>query len=731
MPTHDVFILSSPSMTEIAAEFERKLRDKIVMLSGEKKYGIVTSYLNYQDTAKSIRDCDDSRFLIAFFDVEVTYLNGCYDVCEIFFRKQESLNVGKNKINDMQCIIYPIKFDDVPTEQLQVDNATRRGAVLRQIHAAGFYNIPKQESAWHDVLDSIAENIWLELVNDPKITKQNTWTINDHIEKISDFSQIVSKAKVEIGKSQFAEQPVCVIYTGGTVGMIREKNEDGSVDFNQASLDGLVSNLPLLKELEFDVHFYSYEKCIDSSNIKSSHWISLAKIVERLYNHYQGFVIIHGANTMAYTASALSFMFDNQKKPIIITGSELPLTERGDAQQNVINALNIAAWISNKYERSLNEVCILFGKNLIRGNRATKKYSLDITEGFYSPNFREFSTLTVDKPTIDFSRLIGSKGGKCVVTYRDAVNLSSSKDKDFEPYFKCEPMSSKEVCSEKIVIHICDIYPDMDMGLFRAICEFGGLHALIIRTYGTGGVPDGDDDFVDILKDIISERNVIVVNLTQCPIGSVELRIFETNKKLFDIGVINGGDMLTEAAYCKLKYLFFQNAIITPNSAFNYDSFDYDRIKAEMTVDLKGEMSLSTYTVSVEKTKFSESGNFEYSTMNSINSQLDHQLKFSRDFDNYKIYNAVLRFEDLNCINSNDESVTIKVDIVKNSNNRQTLIERSYNKKSNKNVGYWNLDVTREAKDVIISRSEFYISIKADAPVSFASVSLIVSVAEV
>ena len=152
--------------------------------------------------------------------------------------------------------------------------------------------------------------------------------------------------------------PVCVIYTGGTVGMVRIEELNRNSELKIGDIDEVVDYLPKIKELEFDIDFYSYKKPLDSSNITSDDWVNLGEIIAELYKYYQGFVILHGANTMAYTASALSFMFENLTKPIILTGAEIPLVElNSDAEQNIIRSIQAAAADlprgSGKYSRSL------------------------------------------------------------------------------------------------------------------------------------------------------------------------------------------------------------------------------------------------------------------------------------------------------------------------------------------------------------------------------------------
>jgi len=312
---------------------------------------------------------------------------------------------------------------------------------------------------------------------------------------------------------------------------------------------------------------------LDSSNINSDDWAKLAGIISELYGFYQGFVILHGSNTLAYTASALSFMFQNLDKPIIISGAEIPLVGLNtDANYNVIRAIQAAAPEHSKSLGNIPEVCVLYGNSLLRGNRSTKKRALSTTDGFYSPNYENLGDVTHDKPTLHH-RLI-----------RKSPSRMDGREAKLEVRRKID----------KHGVMIIDVYPDMNFDYYSEILQIAirdyNLKGLIIQTYGTGAAPDYPSTFIDVLQKLI-KKNVVIINLTQSPFGSVELRLFENNARLFDIGVVNGGDMTLEAAFCKLKYLL---------GIYSWPG-DINAIKQHMQIDLRGELTNSAYSILYHK----------------------------------------------------------------------------------------------------------------------------------
>jgi len=532
-----------------------------------------------------------SSVLLCFIDDEFFYETKCQLIWSAFVNRQR---------NSTAQLIFPILMKDIV-----ITNFDRnKEEIFAKAEMFGFYSINDDNEIpllYSDIMDSLS-NIdksigGTQLVPEENITnvhyvyevektlidkfhvcndKENASRRNEMLEEAKNALKKELKTKYKgISRKSSATKGVCVLYTGGTAGMIHNA---GSLELRQANLGQLIQKLPRLSQEQFEIDFYSFKNPLDSSNIKSGHWLVMAAVIEILKNDYQGFVIIHGANTMAYSAAALSFLLDNVDRPIILTGSELGLTELNtDAEQNIQRSVEIAAY-NSRNEENVRDVCILFGRKLLRGNRSTKQIALDTTEGFYSPNYPELASVSHDRVVIDSSRL--------------KINKQSIKDE------KSEIKANYKIASEPRIV-ICDIYPDMDMNIFRQNCRTENLGAVIIRTYGTGGIPSEDTTFINCLKEL-KENNKVVVNLTQCPKGNVELRIFETNATLFNLGVISGGDMVTEAAYCKLKHLFskFEHInIVDKETKEKKDKKKAEIIRHYMMVSMHDELTMSTFIV--------------------------------------------------------------------------------------------------------------------------------------
>lgn len=291
-------------------------------------------------------------------------------------------------------------------------------------------------------------------------------------------------------------------------------------DFQQ-----IQQNVPELARLNYQLDVHSFEPIIDSSNMSPEIWAELAEIIKRTYNEYDGFVVLHGSDTMAYTASALSFMFNNLCKPVVLTGSQLPIGEiRTDAKENLITALEIVA-TKHQGKAMVPEVCIYFDYQLFRGNRAIK-YSAEKFEAFQSPNYH--------------------------VLAEAGVNLSF-----FTNYIAEHPTEAFEVHTNfSSNIGVLKLYPGITPEAVHAITR-SSLDAIVLETFGSGNTTTAKW-FTDSLQEAASNGKLIV-DISQCQGGSVELGKYETSRKLKQIGVVSGFDMTFEATITKLMYLMGQN----------------------------------------------------------------------------------------------------------------------------------------------------------------------------
>ena len=279
-------------------------------------------------------------------------------------------------------------------------------------------------------------------------------------------------------------------------------------------------------------------------------WIEIGSIIKLLYPYYQGFVVLHGTDTMTYTASALSFMFSNLGKPVIFTGAERPIAlPETDAELNMMRALRLAAY-SNDEDTLIPEVCIFFGTRLLRANRTKKTHALDFN-GFDSPNWphlgRVEDKVRIDSPAIRRPR------------HKRAMGFKPSLD-DRVAMFEIFPG------------------PTCLQALRYLLLECDDVKGVILKTYGTGNAPSAPEDFLEVIRSAVRDKSKIIVNLSHCPAGEVEVRLFETNARLFELGVINCGDMTSEAAYTKLMWALDE-----------YGPESLEAIKRDMLADLRGE----------------------------------------------------------------------------------------------------------------------------------------------
>lgn len=290
------------------------------------------------------------------------------------------------------------------------------------------------------------------------------------------------------------------------------------IDFHHIS-----DHVPELRKFGYKLHSISFDPVKDSSNVDPEVWVKLAEIIEEGYKDFDGFVVLHGTDTMAYTASALSFMLENLGKPVILTGSQLPIgLLRTDGRENLITAIEIAAAKENG-AAAVPEVCIYFDNQLTRGNRTTKM-SAEHFDAFNSPNYPPLAEVGLH--------------------LRYSKNLISYPDKD-----------------QKLLVHksfdnnvaILKLFPGINSNLVKAIIKTKGLRGLIMETFGSGNAPTYQWFLDDLLQFI--DGGGIILNVTQCPGGTVEMGLYETSRQMLAAGVVSGRDITSEASVTKLMHL--------------------------------------------------------------------------------------------------------------------------------------------------------------------------------
>ena len=337
---------------------------------------------------------------------------------------------------------------------------------------------------------------------------------------------------------------ILIVYTGGTIGMIEDPVTKALKPFD---FSHLMENVPKVKMLDYKIDNIQFQPPIDSSDMSPAHWQDIARSIAENYDDYDGFVVLHGTDTMAYTASALSFMLDGLDKPVIITGSQLPIGEvRTDGEENLITALQIAATDTDG-RPMVREVAILFENYLWRGNRSTKR-SADNFNAFKSNNYPQLAKIGLG---IHFDT--------------DAL-MRRNVEKSLKPHYDLDTS-----------VMVIDLYPGLNDRLLRHMLAAPGIKGIVLRTYGTGNAPTSPW-FIEAIREVIN-RGVIVLNVTQCVNGGVNTR-YLAGDMLAAAGVISGYDLTFEAAITKMMFLFGLG--ISPAE-----------VKKQLCMSLAGEMTLT------------------------------------------------------------------------------------------------------------------------------------------
>ena len=338
---------------------------------------------------------------------------------------------------------------------------------------------------------------------------------------------------------------VLLIYTGGTIGMNRNPRTGALEPFN---FESLLSNVPELQQVSTEIATFQFNPPIDSSDMSPERWVDLAHVITNNYNLYDGFVILHGTDTMAYTASALSYMLENLPKPVILTGSQLPIGQvRTDGKENVITSIEIASAKYQDGKAMVPEVCIYFNGHLMRGNRTTKQ-SADNFNAFESFNYGHLADAGVN------------------INYHTSRILMPDYSKSVQPRFVLDPS-----------VIVFTVFPGIQEDLIRHVLMSPKLRSIVMRTYGSGNAPQYPW-LMNALKEA-TRKGKIIVNISQCMAGSVEMGRYDTGYQLKEAGVISGHDSTVESAVTKLMYL---QGIYS----------DWHQVKNYMQRSIRGEISI-------------------------------------------------------------------------------------------------------------------------------------------
>lgn len=471
---------------------------------------------------------------------------------------------------------------------------------------------------------------------------------------------------------------VLVLYTGGTIGSVPKDPNDPDSPRVSASWEELKGVVPVLNNIGFQVDAYTFDPPLDSSNMKPEYWVEMAEVIEKQYHAYEGFVIVHGTDTMAYTASALSFMLENLGKPVVITGSQIPIagSARNDGEQNLVTSLLIA----NPQYTGLTlvpEVCIFFRDHLLRGNRTQKESASGYT-AFVSRNYPPLA-----------------EAGEHIVIHSGLLRKPTGG-----PF-----TVHKKLDTRVISFHI---FPGIqNTTILDDVLNNPEVQAIVLHTYGNGNAPS-DPTFLDIIQKA-TDHGKIILNVTQCSVGAVELGLYDTSVGLLDRGVFSGTDITPEAALCKLMVLLGKEPL---------------RLK-DMPMQIEenhaGEQSRSLYT-----TLYDDQGGVD----GSHPFQIAEKMVSSR-WDHQHLEKALLRLRDaeLDCAEQDRISITIHLQSSEDSSKTALHYAGTFSKQVGSKNSTLLFDITKTAKSFIFpgKRISFHIAVEtAHANLKWKHVELVI-----
>ncbi len=338
---------------------------------------------------------------------------------------------------------------------------------------------------------------------------------------------------------------VLLIYTGGTIGMIENPETGALENFN---LEQLQKQVPELHKFSFHIDTYQFDPPMDSSDMDPDAWRKLVHIISDNYHQYAGFVILHGTDTMAYTASSLSFMLEGLGKPVILTGSQLPIgVLRTDGKENLLTSIEIAGAQNEEGQPMVPEVCIFFENHLMRGNRTTKMNAENFN-AFRSFNYPVLATAGIH------------------IKYGSNIRKLPSGNLSLYPHYLLDTN-----------IAILKLFPGIQESVVSSILGIKGLRAVVLETYGSGNAPR-KAWFIRRLREACNE-GIVIVNVTQCNAGTVEMDRYETGYQLLQAGVVCGYDSTTESAVTKLMFLLGHG-------------YDAEEVRERMSLPIAGEISV-------------------------------------------------------------------------------------------------------------------------------------------